>query len=83
MAFADLLRGLAALVVVLGHFTILYLEGAPAVATLIMAEPIATVPFPAAVDAAYSVFNLAWIGVAVFFLISGFVILLSLDGAGS
>jgi peptidoglycan/LPS O-acetylase OafA/YrhL len=81
LAFADLLRGLAALTVVLGHFTVLFLQRPKIVAALTMAEPGQAVSFPAWIDRAYDIFNLASIGVAVFFLISGFVIPLSLEGS--
>lgn len=81
LAFADVLRGLAAPTVVLGHFIVLYLQAPQVVARITMGEPIQPTAFPAAIDALYSIFNLPGIGVAVFFLISGFVIPLSLDGA--
>lgn len=81
LAFADVLRGLAAPTVVFGHFIVLYLQAPQVVARITMGEPIQPVAFPAVIDSLYSIFNLPGIGVAVFFLISGFVIPLSLDGA--
>jgi peptidoglycan/LPS O-acetylase OafA/YrhL len=81
IAFADLLRGLAAFTVALGHFIVLFLQGPDIVAKVTMAEPISAINFPPAIAYAYTIFDLASVGVAVFFLISGFVIPLSLDGA--
>lgn len=81
LAFADILRGLASVIVVLGHFTYLYLHSPTMVASLIYSEPAAVVDLPRAVLSAYDVFNAASVGVAVFFLISGFVIPLSIENA--
>jgi peptidoglycan/LPS O-acetylase OafA/YrhL len=83
LAFADLLRGLAALTVALGHFLVLFPKSPDLVAKITMAEPNPAVTFPATFAKAYSIFDLASIGVGVFFLISGFVIPLSLEGASA
>jgi peptidoglycan/LPS O-acetylase OafA/YrhL len=83
LAFADLLRGLAALTVALGHFTVLFLNAPDVVAKITVAEPISKIGFPDALAKAYSFFDLASVGVAVFFLISGFVIPLSFEGASA
>jgi peptidoglycan/LPS O-acetylase OafA/YrhL len=80
LAFADLLRGLAALIVVLGHFTILFLTHPDVVATISAGELSFKVNLSRFVDQLNDLFNVASIGVAVFFLISGFVIPLSLEG---
>jgi len=80
LAFADLLRGLAALIVVLGHFTILFLTHPDVVATISAGEPSFKVNLSPFLDQLNDLFNVASIGVAVFFLISGFVIPLSLEG---
>jgi peptidoglycan/LPS O-acetylase OafA/YrhL len=80
LAFADLLRGLAALIVVLGHFTILFLTNPHVVATITAAEPSSKLSLPPLLDQLNDLFNVASMGVAVFFLISGFVIPLSLEG---
>ena len=81
LAFADVLRGLAALTVVIGHFTFLYMTSPAVVATLTYAEPAESMALPAAIGAINDVFNWAAVGVAVFFLISGFVIPLSMETA--
>ena len=81
LAFADILRGLASVIVVLGHFTYLYLHSPSMVASLIYSEPAAVVNLPGAVLSVYDFFNAASVGVAVFFLISGFVIPLSIENA--
>jgi peptidoglycan/LPS O-acetylase OafA/YrhL len=80
LAFADLLRGLAALVVVLGHYTILYLTQPDIIALLTAGEPLTASSVPQSLAPVLDLFNLPSIGVAVFFLISGFVIPLSLEG---
>ncbi len=80
LAFADLLRGLAAPAVMLGHFTILYLTDPRIVALITQAELYPKTEPSAFVDFLNNYFNFASIGVAVFFLISGFVIPLSLEG---
>jgi peptidoglycan/LPS O-acetylase OafA/YrhL len=82
LAFADLLRGLAAFLVMLGHYTILYLDSPAVVAALTNAEPAQTTPLPQVIVTAYATLDVAATGVAVFFLISGFVIPLSLEGSG-
>jgi peptidoglycan/LPS O-acetylase OafA/YrhL len=79
LAFADLLRGLAAFVVVIGHFTIVYGGRPDLVAQFTMAEPIPVIPMHPLYAAVYSKFNAALVGLAAFFLISGFVIPMSLD----
>ena len=81
LAFADVLRGMAALIVVLGHFTVLYLSSPAVVAALTYAEPAQNTVMPAALAAFYELFNAASVGVGVFFLISGFVIPLSIETA--
>jgi peptidoglycan/LPS O-acetylase OafA/YrhL len=80
LAFADLLRGIAALVVVIGHFTVLYLTAPDVVSLVTMGEPSAKVMLPQIATDLIELFNLPSMGVAVFFLISGFVIPLSLEG---
>lgn len=81
LAFLDVLRGLAAPAVVIGHYIVLFLTAPQIVAKFTMAEPIAVVALPAPLTQFYALFNLAGVGVGVFFLISGFVIPLSLEGA--
>jgi peptidoglycan/LPS O-acetylase OafA/YrhL len=83
LAFADLLRGIAALVVVIGHFTILYLTAPEVVSHIVMSEPSAPVTLPPLVTELFEMLNLPSMGVAVFFLISGFVIPLSLEGTST
>jgi peptidoglycan/LPS O-acetylase OafA/YrhL len=83
LAFADLLRGIAALVVVIGHFTVLYLTNPTIVALIVMSETRSTVPLPRLVTQFVDVFDLPSMGVAAFFLISGFVIPLSLEGTNT
>jgi peptidoglycan/LPS O-acetylase OafA/YrhL len=80
LAFADLLRGIAALAVVIGHFTVLYLTAPEVVSLIVMSEPSAKVMLPQIATDLVELFNLPSMGVAVFFLISGFVIPLSLEG---
>ncbi|MBV9065043.1 MAG: acyltransferase, partial [Methylobacteriaceae bacterium] len=80
LAFADLLRGIAALVVVIGHFTVLYLTNPTIVALIVMSETRSAVPLPRLVTQFVELFDLPSMGVAAFFLISGFVIPLSLEG---
>jgi peptidoglycan/LPS O-acetylase OafA/YrhL len=83
LAFADLLRGVAALIVVVGHFTYLYLHSPEVVALITMGEPSLPVEFPQIVLRLVDIFNLPSMGVAAFFLISGFVIPLSLEGTST
>jgi peptidoglycan/LPS O-acetylase OafA/YrhL len=83
LAFADALRGLSAAVVVVGHFFFVFLSGPELVAMLISAAPYSAGTVPSWANQFYSTFNLAAMGVAVFFLISGFVIPMSLDGGGA
>jgi peptidoglycan/LPS O-acetylase OafA/YrhL len=83
LAFADLLRGIAALIVVVGHFTYLYLHSPEVVAVITMSEPTPAVEFPQLILKLNDLFNLPSMGVAVFFLISGFVIPLSLEGTST
>jgi peptidoglycan/LPS O-acetylase OafA/YrhL len=83
LAFADFLRGIAALVVVLGHFTVLYLTSPQIVSYITMGAPAPAVAMPAIVSRLVDLFDLPSTGVAVFFLISGFVIPLSLDGTST
>jgi peptidoglycan/LPS O-acetylase OafA/YrhL len=83
LAFADLLRGMAALGVVLGHFLVVFLTNPRAVAAITASEPSPIVPLPSAAAWFFDLFNLPQIGVAVFFLISGFVIPLSLEGTNT
>lgn len=77
--FVDLLRGLAALSVAVGHLTLVFLKFPSLVARITMAEPTNPVAFPEFIDEVLSYFTFASVGVGVFFLISGFVIALSLD----
>jgi peptidoglycan/LPS O-acetylase OafA/YrhL len=81
LAFADLLRGIAAFIVMVGHFTILYLTAPAVVALLTNSEPAAAGYVPEFIKTLYDRVDLAATGVAVFFLISGFVIPLSLERA--
>ncbi|MBV9066082.1 MAG: acyltransferase, partial [Methylobacteriaceae bacterium] len=83
LAFADLLRGIAAFVVVLGHFTVLYLTNPTIVSQIVMSEQRTAVPLPRVVNDLVTLFDLPSMGVAVFFLISGFVIPLSLEGTNT
>lgn len=83
LAFADLLRGVAALVVVIGHFTVLYLTAPKVISLIVMSEPSAAVRLPQILTELVEIFNLPSMGVATFFLISGFVIPLSLDGTNT
>ena len=80
LAFADLLRGVAALAVVIGHFTVLYLTAPDVVSLIVMGEPSTKVVLPQIATDLIELVNLPSMGVAVFFLISGFVIPLSLEG---
>jgi peptidoglycan/LPS O-acetylase OafA/YrhL len=75
------LRGLSAMVVAVGHMTVLYLQAPELIGAHISAEPAALVRLPGWFNSLYNLFDLASIGVAVFFLISGFVIALSLESA--
>jgi peptidoglycan/LPS O-acetylase OafA/YrhL len=79
IVFANQLRGVAALCVVLVHYTVVYQLMRPVVAWVIAAPPIA-VPVPALSAWIYPWwFDSGAFGVALFFLISGFVIPFSLD----
>ena len=78
LAFADVLRGLASLGVVVGHFLFLPLTKPDLVATITAGVPGEAVAFPAWVNWLIVTFSPPGIGVAVFFLISGFVIPMSL-----
>jgi peptidoglycan/LPS O-acetylase OafA/YrhL len=80
LAFADLLRGLAALAVVIGHYSLGYLIEPHVIAAVTLGEPTQAVPLPESLAPILFWFNFPSIGVAVFFLISGFVIPLSLEG---
>ena len=71
------------MVVVVGHFIFVFLAAPNLVATLIASAPYDAGVVPTPLERFYSVFNLAAIGVAVFFLISGFVIPLSLDSGSA
>jgi peptidoglycan/LPS O-acetylase OafA/YrhL len=79
LEFADLLRGLACLAVVLGHLTIDFLNDPPLIAFITMSEPWPSITVPDVLDRLLNTFSIAAMGVAVFFLISGFVIPLSLE----
>src|SRR4051794_10779273 len=46
LAFADLLRGLAALAVVIGHYSILYLTEPHIISAVTLGEPTRAVPSP-------------------------------------
>jgi peptidoglycan/LPS O-acetylase OafA/YrhL len=80
IAFAHVLRGFAALAVVMGHFGYLFWTAPNAVAVLIGAPAIESRPywFTSALDRFLPVGFLGHFGVALFFLISGFVIPFSL-----
>ncbi len=80
VTFANNLRGLAALVVVVSHYFGVFWLLRPVVATFIQAEPVPeTVPTPAIVTLIELVpLNLGAFGVALFFIISGFVVPFSL-----
>lgn len=81
LAFVDLLRGLAAFGVAIGHLVMLFLLYPAVVANITMAEPIPPLSIPSAFVKAYEIVDFASVGVAAFFIISGFVIPLSLEGA--
>jgi peptidoglycan/LPS O-acetylase OafA/YrhL len=83
LAFADLLRGIAALVVVIGHFTVLYLTAPEVISAIVMSEPSAAVPLAKILADLVELLDLPSMGVAAFFLISGFVIPLSLEGTNT
>ena len=78
--FADLLRGLAAFAVVIGHLILCFAYDPPLMALITLSEPWPPIVVPQIVDGLARVFGDAVMGVAVFFLISGFVIPLSLEG---
>ena len=78
LAFADVLRGLASITVVIGHFIVLSLTAPDHVAAVTAGAPGEKVAFPAWLDQAIVMANPPATGVAVFFLISGFVIPMSL-----
>jgi peptidoglycan/LPS O-acetylase OafA/YrhL len=75
IAFADHLRGIAAFVVVVAHLVILYWKE-PDVVTSVAAVPALKVATPVVVEWLATV-DIGAFGVALFFLISGFVIPLS------
>lgn len=79
LEFADLLRGLACLTVVVGHLTIDFLNDPPLIAFITRSEPWPSIILPDTIDRLIGIFDMAAMGVAVFFLISGFVIPLSLE----
>ena len=79
IVFANQLRGLAALCVVLVHYTVVYQYMRPLLSWVITAPPIEG-PIPAFATWIYPWwFDLGAFGVALFFLISGFVIPFSLE----
>ncbi len=80
VVFANSLRGMAALIVVFSHYFAVFWLARPVVAEFIQAAPLpATVETPAIVQLiSYSPVNLGAFGVALFFLISGFVVPFSL-----
>ena len=80
VAFANQLRGLAALSVVLIHYTVVYQVMRPAVAWVVAAPPYEGPLSPAAAWLFPPWFDAGAFGVALFFLISGFVIPFSLAG---
>jgi peptidoglycan/LPS O-acetylase OafA/YrhL len=86
-AFADQLRGIAALLVLLSHHGANYWIFQPAIADLtglppaFAAAPAGAVPWAQAIAAGFGgLFNAGYAGVALFFLISGYVIPFSLRG---
>ena len=79
IAFADLLRGPAALIVVIAHLVLLYQADPALVARLTMASLPSAAPAPLAYLPAGVLSGLGPFGVALFFLVSGFVIPLTLD----
>lgn len=82
IAFANQLRGLAVLSVIFGHYTWIYWADRSLVATYIRA-PVVT--GPASRISSYAnipTFNFGPFGVALFFLISGFVIPFSIEKLG-
>lgn len=82
VAFANQLRGLAALCVVLVHYTVVYHYMRPLLAW-VLAAPSIEGPIPAFATLIYPWWlDLGAFGVALFFLISGFVIPFSLEKNG-
>lgn len=84
--FANTLRGLAALSVMVAHYCGVFWLARPAVAELINAPELPlgqyAVPNYIALFNAYPLFNFGAFGVALFFIISGFVIPFSLERIG-
>ncbi len=80
VAFANQLRGVAALGVVVIHYTVVYQLMRPMVSWVVAAPPYEGPQSPLAVWLFPPWFDAGAFGVAVFFLISGFVIPFSLAG---
>ena len=83
IAFANQLRGLAALCVVLVHYTVVYQLMRPMVAWVVAAPPYDGPVAPVAHWIMPPWFDAGAFGVALFFLISGFVIPFSLAGTSA
>lgn len=80
VTFANQLRGIAALIVLVWHFYCVFFQYPGAVVELlgVNAYGVSSVPFIASVLKEMKLLNLGQLGVAIFFLISGFVIPFSL-----
>lgn len=85
--FAQSLRGIAALSVVFTHMFFMFWKGNPGVSTISHTEPLNKefnlFYFPLVIHLDKVHFNIGAFGVALFFLISGFVIPISLNKMGS
>ncbi len=80
IAFANQLRGLAVLLVMIGHLLLLFWHAPELVSAAVLAPaPQAEIPWIAHVLASVREINFGALGVSLFFLISGFVIPISLQ----